>query len=312
MRSMGSPTDGGRAIGAPPPQREDLLQTPDDEWLHLEHFVPAGPARLVVVFTHGFSSYGAPFRHVAQAFVEAGCAVTLYDARGHGHSTGQRGYVRDFSDYAGDLGRVVARAREPFPGVPFALVGHSQGGAVTLDYLLSGADHPLPTCAAVATPMLEIIVPIPWYKRVVNAVFGPLFPRVAVPNGITAAMVSRNDIIRAAFERDPLVHHVATSRWFKTAEEAERRILAAAPELAVPTLLLTAGQDRIVSTRAQDAFARAAPPQRLEQRRYPDLYHEIFMEPERDRVIEDLVTWVTSWVTSRVTSQVTPGAAPPG
>lgn len=297
MRSVGVPTDGGRAIGAPPPQREDLLQTPDDQWLHLEHFVPAGPARLVVIFTHGFSSYAAPFRHVAQAFVEAGCAVTLYDARGHGHSTGQRGYVRDFSDYADDLGRVVARAREPFPGVPFALLGHSQGGAVTLDYLLSGAG-PLPVCAAVAAPMLEIIVPIPWYKRAVNAVFGPLFPRVAVPNGITAAMVSRNDVIRAAFARDPLVHHVATARWFKTAEEAERRILALAPKLGIPTLLLIAGQDRIVSTRAQDAFAGAAPAGVLEQRRYPELFHEMFMEPERDRVIQDLVTWVTSRATA--------------
>ena len=40
MRSVGVPTDGGRPIGAPPPQREDLLQTADDEWLHLEHFGP--------------------------------------------------------------------------------------------------------------------------------------------------------------------------------------------------------------------------------------------------------------------------------
>ena len=310
MRSAGVPDDGGRPIGAPPPQREDLLHTPDDEWLHLEQFVPPGAPRAVVVFTHGFSSYGAPFRHLAQAFVEAGCAVTLYDARGHGHSTGQRGYVRDFADYADDLGRVVARAREPFPGVPFVLIGHSQGGAVTLDYLLSGAraDRPLPACAVAATPMLQIIVPIPWYKRVVNAVFGPLFPRVAVPNGITAAMVSRNDVIRAAFQRDPLVHHVATARWFKTAEEAERRVLAAAPALPVPTLLLTAGQDRIVSTAAQDAFAGAAPPDLLQQRRYPELYHELFMEPERDRVIADVV----SWVVSRVVSRVAPGAGAVG
>ena len=296
MRAVGVPTDGGRPIGGPPPQREDLLHTPDDEWLHLEHFVPAGAPRAVVVFTHGFSSYGAPFRHLAHAFVESGCAVTLYDARGHGHSTGRRGYVRDFADYAADLALVAARARDLFPGIPFVLMGHSQGGAITLDYLLAGAsaDHPLPACAVAATPMLEITVPIPWYKRLVNAIFGPLFPRVQVPNGITAEMVSRNPDIRAAFPRDPLVHHVATSRWFQTAEAGERRILASASKLSVPTLLVTAGDDRIVSVPAQDAFARAAPAQLLEQRRYPELYHEVFMEPERDRVIADVVSWVVS------------------
>jgi len=302
MRSAGLPADGGRPIGAPPPQRDDLLRTPDDEWLHLEHFVPPGAPRAVIVFTHGFSSYGAPFRHVAQALVEAGCAVTLYDARGHGHSTGQRGYVRDFADYVDDLARVVARAREPFPGVPLVLMGHSQGGAITLDYLLTGVseERPRPICAVVVTPMLEIIVPIPWYKRVVNALFGPLFPRLAVPNGITADMASRNDVIRAAFPRDPLIHHVATARWFRTAGEAQRRIRAAAPHLAVPTLLVTAGADRIVSAAAQDDFARAAPAQLLEQRRYPALYHEVFMEPERDRVIADVVSWVVSRLVPRV------------
>jgi len=294
MRSEGPPKDGGRPIGSPPPQRETLLHTPDDEWLHLEHFAPATRPRLVVVFTHGFSSYGAPFRHVAQALVEAGFAITLYDARGHGHSTGRRGYVRDFSDYTADLARVVARAREPFPGVPFALMGHSQGGAVTLDYLLAPAspERPLPVCAVAAAPMLEIVLPIPRVKRVVDAIFGPLFPRVAVPNGITGEMVSRNEDIRAAFARDPLVHHVATARWFRTAEQAERRIRAAAPKLSVPTLLLTAGQDRIVSAQAQDDFARAAPANLLEQRHYPALYHELFLEPERDQVIADVVDWL--------------------
>jgi lysophospholipase len=297
MRSEAFPQDGGRPIGAPPPQREGLLHTPDDEWLHLEHFAPAGPPRLVVVFTHGFSAYAAPFRHVAQALVEAGCAVMLYDVRGHGHSTGQRGYVRDFSDYSADLARVVARAREPYPGVPFALIGHSQGGAITLDYLLTAtAERALPICAAVVAPMLEITVPIPWYKRIVDVVLGPLFPRVAVPNGITADMTSRNPGVRLAFLRDPLVHHVATSRWFRTADEAQKRILASAAKLSVPTLLLTAGADRIVSPEAQDRFARAAPVQLLEQRRYPALYHEMFMEPERDQVIADLVSWLARQV----------------
>ncbi|HEY4186107.1 MAG TPA: alpha/beta fold hydrolase, partial [Polyangia bacterium] len=105
--------DGGRTIGAPPPHREEVLETPDPggEWLHLEHFAPppAAPPRLVVVFTHGFSPYATPYRHVAQALVEAGHAVTLYDVRGHGHSTGRRGHVEAFDDYVADLERVVAR-----------------------------------------------------------------------------------------------------------------------------------------------------------------------------------------------------------
>jgi alpha-beta hydrolase superfamily lysophospholipase len=59
-----------------------------------------------------------------------------------------------------------------------------------------------------------------------------------------------------------------------------------------------------VSARAQDAFAGAAPPGLLLQRRYPALYHELFMEPERDQVIADVVSWVVS--------RSAPGAAAAG
>lgn len=290
--------DGGRTIGAPPPQREEVLETagPRTAWLHLEHFAPPTVApRLVVVFTHGFSPYARPYRHVAQALVEAGHAVTLYDVRGHGHSTGRRGHVESFDDYTGDLEQVVARARAPFPDVPLALVGHSQGGAIVLDYLLPARPtptRPMPAFAVAATPMLEIALPIPWFKRAANAVFGPLFPRLPLANGISGPMITRNEEIQRAFARDPLIHHVATSRWFGEAAKMQARVRGAAARLTVPTLLLTAGADLIVSPSAQDEFSRAAPPALLEQRTYPTLFHELFLEPERDRVIDDMRDWL--------------------
>jgi alpha-beta hydrolase superfamily lysophospholipase len=299
MRDAPTSSDGARAIGTPPPQREEVLRLPDPhgEWLHLEHFAPpaAVAPRLVVVFTHGFSPYATPYRHVAQALVEAGHAVTLYDVRGHGHSTGRRGHVEAFDDYTADLERVVARARAPFPGVPFALIGHSQGGAIVLDYLLPARSAParvMPFCAVVAAPMLAITVPIPWYKLVTNLLFGPLFRRLPIGNGITGPMITRNEEIQRAFARDPLVHHVATSRWFGEAAKMQARVRASAAQLTVPILLLTAGADLIVSPAAQDELARAAPPGLLEQRTYPSLFHELFLEPERDRVIDDMTTWM--------------------
>ncbi|HEY4187262.1 MAG TPA: alpha/beta fold hydrolase, partial [Polyangia bacterium] len=189
--------------------------------------------------------------------------------------------------------------RAPFPGVPFALVGHSQGGAIVLDYLLPARPVParaMPVCAVAAAPMLEIALPIPWFKRAANVVFGPLFPRLPLANGIGGRMITRNEDIQRAFARDPLIHHVATSRWFGEAARMQARVRAAASQLTVPTLLLTAGADLIVSPAAQDEFARAAPPALLEQRTYPSLFHELFLEPERDRIIDDMTAWIAGKV----------------
>lgn len=286
-------------IGTPPPTREARLPTGDGGWLHVEHLDPFEAPSLVVVFVHGFSPYATPYRHVAKALVDEGFAVTLYDARGHGHSTGQRGYIDRFSDYAADLERVVALACAAYPDTPFALIGHSQGGAVVLDYVLPEkvkANRPQPCCVVAAAPMLEIAIPVPWFKRVLSLIFGPLFPKLALGNGIKGELVSRNEEIRRAFGRDPLIHHVATARWFSEARATGQRLRALASKVTIPTLLLTAGQDLIVSAKAQNDFAAAATPGIVEQKSYPRLYHELFLEPERDEVIGDMVAWLQGQV----------------
>lgn len=279
-------------IGSPPPTSDGFLETPDGELLHVEHFIPQNRSpRLVAVFAHGFSAYAAPYRHVAQTLVEAGIAATLYDARGHGHSTGRRGHVERFSDYTADLARVVAQARAPYPDLAYALIGHSQGGAVVLDYLLSEPAH-RPLCVVAAAPMLEIIVPVPWVERALNRVFGPLIPRCAFPNHIQAEMITRNLDVRKIFWRDPLVHHVATSRWLSEVQRAEARIKAGATKMNVPIFLATAGDDRIVSPRAEDDFRDAVPRGLVTQKTYQPLFHELFLEPERQQVLDDMMAWL--------------------
>jgi alpha-beta hydrolase superfamily lysophospholipase len=85
---------------------------------------------------------------------------------------------------------------------------------------------------------------------------------------------------------------VATPRWFNEVRAAQARIRAAAGRLTVPTLMQVVGQDRIVSTEVSLAFA--AESKAIEVRRYEGLYHELFLEPERDRVIADLRDWVVA------------------
>jgi alpha-beta hydrolase superfamily lysophospholipase len=74
-------------------------------------------------------------------------------------------------------------------------------------------------------------------------------------------------------------------------QAAQARILAGAAALRVPTLLLVAGGDRIVSVSAELAFAEAAG-LAVAARRYEELFHEIWLEPERDRVLADVASWL--------------------
>lgn len=290
-----------KPIGTPAPDRETTLETADGTALHLECFtsqapsdVPAGGSpgsapRGVVVYVHGFASYAAPYRHVAGAFAETGCEVTTFDLRGHGASAGRRGHVARFQQYVDDLGAVIAHARAGHADLPWALVGHSMGATVVLDYLLSVT--PLPTCAIAATPYMDVSMRVPWYKSMIAPIADVLLPAVTMPHGIPFSGCSSDPAVVARIEADPSVVRVASARWYRECQRAQARIMDRAGGLEVPTLVLVAGQDKVVSTDASLAFAKAAG-RAAEVRPYPALYHEVFLEPDRARVIGDVTTWV--------------------
>jgi lysophospholipase len=144
-----------------------------------------------------------------------------------------------------------------------------------------------------AAPFLDVKLEIPAIKRALAPTLGRLWPTLALGNGIKAEDITRSPEAQVGFFADPLVHHVATSRWYNEARAAQSRVMAAAGALRPPTLVLMAGQDRVVSNDAILQFARTAGPI-VELKVYDNLFHEMFLEPERDVVIHDLLGWMTN------------------
>jgi alpha-beta hydrolase superfamily lysophospholipase len=266
--------------------------------LHVEHFAARSPARLALVMVHGFSAHCALYRHVGATLAERGIAFTAFDCRGHGRSGGRRGHVDDFGDYLDDLDTVVAWARAHAPGVPWALLGHSLGGAVAIAFTQDDSRIDKPIALVAATPWLKLKMKVPVHKRMAGPIAARVYPTLTMANGLRAADVSRNPLVLANFDQDPLVHHVASAGWFFTTLRAQARIRARAERLRVPTLILLAEQDRIVANEATRTFADAAGAG-AEVRSYPALFHEVFLEPEADTVIDDVGSWLLQRLESK-------------
>jgi acylglycerol lipase len=77
-----------------------------------------------------------------------------------------------------------------------------------------------------------------------------------------------------------------------------QRLPAALPRLSVPLLVLHDTDDQICplagSVMAHEAVSSAD----KTQRRYPNLYHEVFNEPEREQILTDLIFWLTAHLPS--------------
>ena len=82
-----------------------------------------------------------------------------------------------------------------------------------------------------------------------------------------------------------------TPRAYREIQAAQAAVLAEGRHIRVPLLLLLAGDDRIVSRQASEAFARSLTGD-LTVKTYDGFYHEIFNEPHRARVFRDVEPWL--------------------
>lgn len=276
--------------GGQKPDAESTLERLGQS-LHVECYRPEGTARLALVMVHGFSAHCGLYRHVGAAFAARGIAVTQFDCRGHGRSGGRRGHVDDFADYLDDLAVVIEWTRSQHPHLPWALLGHSLGGAICLDFVLDPKRKEEPSRLVLAAPWLKLRMKVPVSKWLAANVAARVAPTLTMSNGLVAEDISRNPDVLAGFGADSLVHHVASAGWFMATLRAQARIRTHAHNLTVETLLLLAGQDRIVANEVSRTFARTAG-NKVAVRCYDQLYHEMFLEPEAGAVLDDIGAWL--------------------
>lgn len=245
-----------------------------------------GTAGTRAVIVHGLGEHAGRQRNVAECLAKRGFEVTAFDHRGHGRSDGRRGALRRPDDLVDDLGAVVdATSNEPI-----LLVGHSMGGLVALRYALA---HPRRVAALVlSSPALDPALNVG--QKLLLALLSRIAPDLAVGNGIDPSTISHDDAVVRAYRDDPLVHDRVTARLVRFIVEGSRDALERAATLAVPTLLLVAGDDRLIAPDGSRRLAERAPHAMVDARVYDGLWHELFneREPARSRVLADLDAWL--------------------
>jgi alpha-beta hydrolase superfamily lysophospholipase len=270
---------------------EEHLVKPDGSSLFVQAWIPDRP-RGALLIVHGLGEHSGRHAGLARFFADKDLACYAFDCRGHGRSSGRRGHIGRFAEYSQDVLSLDALVAERISGPRF-LVGHSYGGLVVLDVLLS-ENPPKVRGAVLSSPLLGIppaarpAAPLAALARGLSRAW----PTVPFPNGINPRHLSRDPSVVAGYLADPLVGHSVSPRWYVETMKALESVHLRAGELRVPLLLLYAGADRIVDPEATHAWATLAPRNLVEEVRYPGLFHEIFREPEAEAVLGRMSSWL--------------------
>lgn len=249
---------------------------------------PASP-RAALVLVHGFGEHAGRHAQTAEAMAEAGIAVAAPDLWGHGRSEGPRGHV-SLPWCLADLQRLTHDALLPALGsTRYALMGHSFGGLLAIAWALS--NPPQLTRLVVESPLLEVGFPIPWWKAAAGAALSVLWPKCPLSSDLDLSALSHDPAVVKAYREDPLVHGLITAATYRGTIHLRDHVMHRAPQLKTPTLLLTAGTDRIVSVEAERRwFAQLECEKR--QREFPDSFHELHNETVREEVFDLIRQWV--------------------
>ena len=256
---------------------------------------PARDTRAVLAVVHGYGEHGGRYRELAVRLTEHGLAVHVCDLRGHGRSSGRRGYVSRFSDYLDDTAVHLDIVRREDPGLPVFVLGHSLGGLIASSFVEQRRGQDL-SGLVLSAPFLRLAIPVSPLKVLAARAASVVAPTMDVGNPLDPARLSHDQAVVSACRTDPLNHNAAPARWAAEILNAQRATLAAAGRISLPLLVMYGDADPVADPAGARELCAAASSRDKTERSYSGFYHEIFNETGREAPIADLLAWLDGHV----------------
>lgn len=256
-----------------------------------QSWVPAKPPRAVVVIVHGLGEHSGRYAHVAQALVDADCAVYAMDHRGHGKSGGPRTFIDSFANTVADIDTVVEIARKANPRKPTFLLGHSMGGALSLSYAIK---NPGKLKALILSGPAVALDGAPPMMKPIAKLLSTFAPKLGM-FAVAPELVSRDAAVVADYASDPLnAHGKVPARTLGEIVKFVELLPGLLPVLQLPLLIQHGRDDKLAGVAGSELVISRVSSKDKTLKIYDGLYHEIFNElpADRARVLKDLREWI--------------------
>jgi len=262
--------------------------------VYYQAWLPEGDARAVLIVVHGLGEHCGRYMNVVNHLVPLGYAMYGLDHIGHGRSEGTREFVGRFEDYTKTLTIYCNMVKGWQTGKPIFLLGHSMGGLIASYYLL---DHQGSFRGGIlSAPLVKVSGSVSKATITIGKILSVVTPRAGLVT-LDVSGISRDPEVVTAYVNDPLVFHGKTPvRLGAELLKAMLRVRAEAHRITLPLLVLQGGEDRLIDPACGQILYDKVGSKDKTIKIYEGLYHEVFNEPERARVLKDVETWLAAHV----------------
>jgi len=244
--------------------------------------------KAIITIVHGVCEHNERYDYLTSILNDEGYSVVRFDLRGHGKSGGERGYSKNYHEFSDDLNEIISIIKKDFPDIPIFVLGHSMGAFISALYEILYPEQIrgqiLSGIPATELPLsdIKLLKLLPYNK----------FPKINAKNKL-AKLVSRDMGVVNDYMSDPLNLKKSTIKmsgemFLKGPSFISEHI----DEYKAPCLILHGREDKIVTEKASEWFYKNISSEDKTRKVYPDLFHEILNEPEKDLVINDILKWL--------------------
>lgn len=249
---------------------------------------PASSPRAVMVLIHGFNAHSGYMTWPAEQLAASGFACYALDLRGRGQSEGERFFVEEFTDYLGDVDKLVNIARTENPGLSVYVLGHSAGGVIATSYVYEHQDE----IAGLVCHSFAFDVGLPHLVQLALEGIAKIVPHLHVFS-LNNADFSRDPEHVERMNNDPLIHKESqpaeTARVMLLAAEALKENM---PDLRVPVLIIHGTDDKATRPAGSQYFFDNADSTDKTLRLYEGHYHDLLADLDKEKVMADILAWL--------------------
>jgi len=263
---------------------EQTMTSWDGAELFYRAWIPESSSGQALLLFHRGHEHSGRWQETVDSLDLKDVAVFAWDARGHGRSPGERGAAKNFTDVIKDVDAFARHVSERY-GIAFEnmiVLAHSLAAVSVTAWVHDYAPAIRAMILATAAFRVKLYVPaaIP-ALRLKQAVFGGGY----VKSYVKSKMLTRDAEQAALYDADPLIFRQIAVNVLLDLHDTAERLLADAGAIYTPTLMLGAGRDWVVSLKHQKGFFERLSSPIKQMEIFPDAYHAIFHEKNRDTIV---------------------------
>ena len=243
-----------------------------------------GKAKAVIVIVHGAMEHHGRYGWLIEMFRLAGFHVVMGDLPGQGMTTRtRRGHIDSFDEYLVEIKDWV-QAAYSFD-LPVFLLGHSMGGLASIRLLQK---EKLKVAGLIlSAPCLGLVKYPSKVMGAFSVILNKVVPTLRIPSGLTIDMATRNEEVIEIDCNDTLYITKISVRWYRELISAMKQAFEETSKSQdLPLLLMQGGGDLVVDKKMVKSWFNMVPLSEKRYKEWPECYHEIFNEPEREEIFE--------------------------